>query len=71
MNAYLQQALDLSRQLCEVAAEAEQQTDSSDLRLFAFYGVMRDCAYRVQHDAEKELARLSPDTGRDGDEQKG
>ncbi len=67
IDAYLQRALDLSRQLCAVAAEAEQQTDCSDLRLLAFCGVMRDCAYRIQHDAEKEQARLCPDRGRNPD----
>jgi len=51
-NAHIREALELARQLTILADEGE--VDSLDDGCILLYGVIRDCAYQVRKQAERE-----------------
>jgi hypothetical protein len=51
-NAYIRQTLECARQLIILADEGEAA--SNDDGCAVLYGVVRDCAYRVRAEAERE-----------------
>ena len=53
-NEHIQEAFDLCRQLITLADEGE--ADCEDNGCVALYGLIRDCAYRMRREAEREHA---------------
>jgi hypothetical protein len=51
-NKHIKEALDLVRRLIILADEGEQHSDDDGCRLL--YGVIRDCAYKIRNEAERE-----------------
>ena len=51
-NRHIQTALDLTRQLIELADKG--QVYSEDDGCVLLYGIIRDCAYRIKAEAERE-----------------
>ena len=51
-NKHIQQALEHARQLIILADEGEADADDDGCRVL--YGVVRDCAYRIRVEAERE-----------------
>ncbi len=51
-NEHIKESLDLVRSLIILADEGER--DSSDDGCRLLYGVIRDCAYKIKYEAERE-----------------
>jgi len=51
-NEHIKESLDLVRSLIILADEGER--DSSDDGCRLLYGVIRDCAYKIKNEAERE-----------------
>ena len=53
-NEHIKESLDLVRSLIILADEGERDSQDDGCRLL--YGVIRDCAYKIRNEAERELA---------------
>jgi hypothetical protein len=51
-NEHIKEALDLVRGLIILADEGERDGNDDGCRLL--YGVIRDCAYKIKYEAERE-----------------
>ena len=51
-NEHIMDAIETCRTLTIIADEGER--DATDDSCAVFYGVIRDCAYRIRHRAEQE-----------------
>ena len=51
-NSHIRQALDIARKLTILADEGD--ADSGDDGCVLLYGVIRDCAYKIRAQAERE-----------------
>ncbi len=51
-NQYIQEALEIARKLIILADQGE--LDSKDDGCLVLYGIIRDCAYKIRAQAERE-----------------
>ncbi len=51
-NEHIRESLDLVRNLIILADEGERDSNDDGCRLL--YGVIRDCAYKIKNEAERE-----------------
>lgn len=51
-NQYIQEALEMARRLIILADQGE--LDSKDNGCLVLYGIIRDCAYKIRAQAERE-----------------
>jgi hypothetical protein len=51
-NEHIKEALDLVRNLIILADDGERDSNDDGCRLL--YGVIRDCAYKIRYEAERE-----------------
>jgi len=51
-NEHIKESLDLVRSLIILADEGERDSGDDGCRLL--YGVIRDCAYKIKNEAERE-----------------
>jgi len=52
-NKHIKETLDLVRSLIILADEGESDSQDDGCRLL--YGVIRDCAYKIKYEAEREI----------------
>jgi hypothetical protein len=67
-NRNLLETIELARKLLALSDQGEM--DAEDDSCSVLYGIMRDCAYRIQRRAEREIAAHDSKGMWDGQEQK-